>query len=108
MKNLEREVTKMGKKVEEIKEEEKSLAFQLIEQSQKIAKENEGSKKFLIKVFLTIIIILLLIVFGETYLFVHYINQFDFETETTEVDAGNGTTTYVEDSKTGDINYGKN
>ena len=40
--------------------------------------------------------------------FAVYENQFNAYTETTDIDSGNGIATYLKDSQSGDIDYGKN
>lgn len=56
-----------------------------------------------------IAIVELVIIIATTGIFVWYINQPIEEIETTTVDSGeNGIATYLENSESGDINYGEN
>lgn len=55
-----------------------------------------------------IIVVLILVILAMIIGFFIYENQFEEITEQTTVDAGeDGIATYLEDSESGDINYGK-
>lgn len=94
---LREKVNNMKKQIDKVRQEEKSLAYELLEDSKK-----QNKRSFIL------IMILIIILFLSNMGWLFYINQFDFTTEYTDVDNGNGVTTYLENSQSGDISYGEN
>lgn len=88
------ELKKMQKQVGNIEEEQHSLAYELLMECRKKAKRD-----FLI------IILLVIILFASNAMWLWYMNQFDYTSEETTIDSGNGIATYLENSESGDINY---
>ena len=74
------------------------------------AMEMLQDKKRTIRYMFIIILILILALVGTNIGWFLYESQFETlqETETTTIDSGNGIATYLENSKSGDINYGEN
>jgi len=74
------------------------------------AMEMLQDKKRTIRYMFVIILILILALVGTNIGWFLYESQFETvqETETTAIDSGNGIATYLENSKSGDINYGEN
>ena len=74
------------------------------------AMEMLQDKKRTIRYMFIIILILILALVGTNIGWFLYESQFETvqETETTSIDSGNGIATYLENSKSGDINYGEN
>lgn len=91
------EIENMKKQVNDINEEQHSLAYELLQDAKKRSKRDFIEK---------IILIVVLIISNIAWLI--YINQFDFSTEYTDVDSGNGIATVMQNSESGDINYGEN
>lgn len=91
------EIENMKKQVKDINEEQHSLAYELLQDAKKISKRDFIEK---------IILIAVLLISNIAWLI--YINQFDFGTEYTDVDSGNGIATVMQNSESGDINYGEN
>ena len=76
--------------------ESDTLALEMLKELKK-----SGQKKFII------IIILIIALIGSNLAWLFYQSQFEEVSELTSVDGGNGTATYLENSESGDINYGK-
>lgn len=74
------------------------------------AMEMLQDKKRTIRYMFVIILILIIALVGTNIGWFLYESQFETvqETETTTIDSGNGIATYLENSKSGDINYGEN
>lgn len=100
MKSIKEEVENMKKEVEEISKEEKSLAYEILE-------DTKREKKYIFKGLIAVIIILIVLLFGSNLAWLIYINQFDFTSDTVDIDSGNGMATYLEESNAGDITYNK-
>lgn len=98
MKELKKEVMEMEHQIEEIKQEEKSLAYILLEDLKKTNK-----RIFVICIIEAIIIMSMFIGF------LIYESQFQtiVEGETTTIESGNGIATYLENSESGEIIYGE-
>lgn len=98
MNELKKEVMEMEHQIEEIKQEEKSLAYLLLEDLKKTNK-----RIFVICIIEAIIIISMFIGF------LIYESQFEtiVEGETTTIESGNGIATYLENSESGEIIYGE-
>lgn len=98
MNELKKEVMEMEHQIEEIKQEEKSLAYLLLEDLKKTNK-----RIFVICIIEAIIIISMFIGF------LIYQSQFEtiVEGETTTIESGNGIATYLENSESGEIIYGE-
>lgn len=98
MKELKKEVLEMEHQIEEIKQEEKSLAYILLEDLKKTNK-----RIFVICIIEAIIIMSMFIGF------LIYESQFQtiVEGETTTIESGNGIATYLENSESGEIIYGE-
>lgn len=98
MKELKKEVLEMEHQIEEIKQEEKSLAYILLEDLKKTNK-----RIFIICIIEAIIIMSMFIGF------LIYESQFQtiVEGETTTIESGNGIATYLENSESGEIIYGE-
>ena len=98
MKELKKEVLEMEHQIEEIKQEEKSLAYLLLEDLKKTNK-----RIFVICIIEAIIIMSMFVGF--------LIFELQFETivegETTTIESGNGIATYLENSESGEIIYGE-
>lgn len=94
---FEQELDKMKKQVGNIENEHHSLAYELI-----IECKNKSKRDFFIILFLVVV------VFASNAMWLWYFNQFDYTGEETTVDTDNGTATYLENSESGDINYGEN
>ena len=77
--------------------EEKSLAMEMLQELKKANKRN-----------FAIIVILLVALVGSNIAWLVYESQYEVVAETTTVDAGDGTATYLENSNSGDITYGEN
>ena len=96
MNNLE----KVQEKLDEvqIKVEQNTLALEMLRELKKSAQ-----RKFII------IVILIIALIGTNVGWLIYNSQFEIvaDTEETIVDGGNGVATYLENSNSGDINYGK-
>lgn len=95
--NFKEEIDKMKKEIKETSDSSKSL-FREILHDYKIA----NKRIFIICIIETITIIGMIIGFAV------YESQFNAYTETTDIDSGNGIATYLKDSQSGDIDYGKN
>ena len=89
------ELKKMQKQVGNIKEEQHSLAYELLIECRKKAKRD-----------FCVILILTIMLFASNMIWLWYTNQFDYTSEETTIDSGNGIATYLENSESGDINYG--
>lgn len=98
MNELKKEVMEMEHQIEEIKQEEKSLAYLLLEDLKKTNK-----RIFVICIIEAIIIISMFVGF------LIYQSQFEtiVEGETTTIESGNGIATYLENSESGEIIYGE-
>lgn len=98
MNELKKEVLEMEHQIEEIKQEEKSLAYILLEDLKKTNK-----RIFVICIIEAIIIISMFVGF------LIYESQFEtvLEGESTTIESGNGIATYLENSESGEIIYGK-
>lgn len=96
MDNLEKVEKKLNKVQKQF--EENTLAFEMLRELKKSAK-----RKFII------IVILIIALIGTNVGWLMYNSQFEVvaDTEETIVDGGNGMATYLENSSSGDINYGK-
>ena len=92
---------KVQEKLEKVEErvEENTLAMEMLKELKR-----SGTRKFVI------IVILIIALIGTNIGWLLYESQFETvqETETTTIDSGNGIATYLENSKSGDINYGEN
>lgn len=77
--------------------EEKSIAMEMLQEFKKANKRN-----------FAIIVILLITLVGSNIAWLVYESRFETVVETTTVDAGDGTATYLENSNSGDITYGEN
>ena len=77
--------------------EEKSLALEMLQEMKAQSKRKD-------KIIIVLIAVIVLMIVG----FFIYESQFETISDETIVDAGNGIATYLENSESGDINYGKN
>lgn len=93
---FEQELDKMKKQVGNIENEHHSLAYELLIECRKKAKRD-----------FFVILVLAIMLFGSNMIWLWFLNQYDFAGEETTIDSENGTATYLENSKSGDINYGK-
>lgn len=89
---FEQELDKMKKQVGNIKEEQHSLAYELILECKKKAKRD-----------FVVILVLAIMLFGSNMIWLYFLNQYDFAGEETTIDSGNGTATYLENSESGDM-----
>lgn len=96
--NLKDRVIEMKEEVENLRKEcvENTLAMDLLKE---LKMQNKRQH-------ITIIVLICVIVAMIIGFFV-YENQFQTVSEETTVDGGNGTATYLENSNSGDINYGE-
>lgn len=92
-------VVEMKEELEEIKKtnQENSLATEML-------RELKAQNKRQHITILVLIGVIIAMVIG----FIVYESQFQTISEETTVDGGNGTATYLENSNSGDINYGEN
>lgn len=90
------ELKKMQKQVGNIEEEQHSLAYELLIECRKKSKRD-----------FCVILTLTIMLFVSNMIWLWFLNQYDFTGEETTIDSGNGTATYLENSESGDINYGK-
>lgn len=88
------DLTNIEKKIENITEEHHSLAYEMILDCKKNT--------------FFIISLLIIVLFLSNMAWLWYFSQYDFNSEETTIDGGNGTATYLENSESGDINYGEN
>ena len=92
---------KIEQKLDEVQEkfDNSTLAMEMLRELKRA-----GTRKFII------IVILILALVGTNLAWLIRENSFEtvMETEETTVDGGNGIATYLENSKSGDINYGEN
>lgn len=97
--SLRDKVVEMKEELEEVKKmsQENSLATEML-------RELKAQNK---RQHITIIVLITVVVAMIIGFFV-FANQFELVGEETTVDAGNGTATYLENSNSGDINYGEN
>ena len=97
--DLKDRVVEMKEEVENLKKEviEKSLAIDLLKE---LKMQNKRQH-------ITIIILICVIIVMTVGFFI-YEQQFETIAEETTVDGGNGNATYLQNSNTGDINYGEN
>lgn len=75
---------------------EKSLAMEMLEELKRANKRN-----------FAIIVVLIIVFVGSNIGWLIYESQYEVVGETTTVDAGDGVATYLENSNSGDINYGE-
>lgn len=80
-----------------------SFAYEVIQEMKRKGRREHQEKVFLIKAL--IVAVIALVVSNIAWLI--FFNQFDMNGEVTSVDGGNGIATYLENSESGDINYGK-
>lgn len=98
----------LKEEVEELKGSVENMEKQVHEQSlalEMLAELKKSSKRWFV-----ISIILLVALVGTNVAWFIYESSFEtvYEGETTTVDGGNGVATYLENSNSGDINYGEN
>ena len=67
-----------------------------------------ASYKKIILSLIGVILFLIIAIIGMVGFYFWHESQFETVSEETIVDGGNGTATYLENSKAGDINYGEN
>ena len=94
--------------IEELKGSVENMEKQVHEQSlalEMLAELKKSSKRWFV-----VSIILLIALVGTNVAWLIYESSFEtvYEGETTTVDGGNGVATYLENSNSGDINYGEN
>lgn len=96
--NLKNRVVEMKEEVNNLRKEcfENTLALDLLKEL-----KTQNKRQHII------IIILICVIVSMILGFFLYMNQFEVVTEETTVDGGNGTATYLENSNSGDINYGE-
>lgn len=98
----------LKEEVEELKGSVENMEKQVHEQSlalEMLAELKKSSKRWFL-----VSIILLIALVGTNVAWLIYESSFEtvYEGETTTVDGGNGVATYLENSNSGDINYGEN
>lgn len=98
----------LKEEVEELKGSVENMEKQVHEQSlalEMLAELKKSSKRWFL-----VSIILLIALVGTNVAWFIYESSFEtvYEGETTTVDGGNGVATYLENSNSGDINYGEN
>ena len=96
--DIERKINKVDEKLEE-----NTFALEIMRE-QKLSNRRKDI------IHLIIIILLIIAVVGTNLAWLIHENNFEtiMETDETTLDAGNGIATYLENSKSGDINYGEN
>lgn len=104
--DLKDRVVEMKEEVESLRNEinEKSLAMDLLKELKAQNKRQHITNIILICVIIILICVIVSMIIG----FFIYEQQFETVSEETTVDGGNGTATYLQNSNTGDINYGEN
>ena len=97
----------LKEEVEELKGSVENMEKQVHEQS--LALEMLSELKKTTKRWFLVSIILLIALVGTNVAWLIYESSFEtvYEGETTTVDGGNGVATYLENSNSGDINYGE-
>ena len=98
----------LREELEELKGSVKDMEKQVHEQSlalEMLSELKKSSKRWFV---ISIVLLIALVISNVGWLI--YESSFDtvIEGETTTVDGGNGVATYLENSNSGDINYGKN
>lgn len=73
-----------------------SLAYELLQESKK-----KSQRDYIV------ILVLVIALFLSNIGWLIFFNQFEFTGNTTTLDSGNGIATFLENSESGDINYGK-
>lgn len=98
----------LKEEIQDLKGSIKDMEKQVQEQS--LALEMMSELKKSTKRWFVISIILLVALVATNVAWLIYNSQFDtvVEGDTTTIDSGEGITTYLEDSNSGDINYGEN
>ena len=98
----------LKEEIEDLKGSVKDMEKQVHEQS--LALEILSELKKSSKRWFLVSIILLITLVGTNVAWLIYESSFDtvYEGETTTVDGGNGVATYLENSNSGNINYGEN
>ena len=98
----------LKEEVEELKGSVENMEKQVHEQS--LALEMLSELKKTTRRWFVVSIILLIALVGTNVAWLIYESSFEtvYEGETTTVDGGNGNATYLENSNSGDINYGEN
>jgi len=96
--NLRDRVIEMKEEVENLRKEcfENTLAMDLLKELKK-----QNKRQHILNIVLICVIVAMIIGFCV------YETQFETVSEQTTVDGGNGTATYLENSNSGDINYGE-
>ena len=95
--DIKKDLKNMENEVKEIAYEEKSLAMELLEMQKK-----QNKRLFIL------LVILIIALVGSNMVWLYVFNSYDYTSEETIVDGEDGTATYLEDSSSGDINYGEN
>ena len=98
----------LKEEIEELKGSVENMEKQVHDQSlalEMLAELKKSSKRWFL-----VSIILLIALVGTNVAWLIYESSFEtvYEGETTTVDGGNGVATYLENSNSGDINYGEN
>ena len=108
MKQLKEDISEAKEEIEELKESVENMGKEVKEQT--LALEMLSELKKTTKRWFVVSIILLIALVGTNVAWLIYESSFDtvIEGETTTVDGGNGVATYLENSNSGDINYGEN
>lgn len=98
LEKVEKKLNKVQKKFDD-----STLAMEML-------REMKESNKRKDKIYCTIILFLITVIALLVGFYFWHENQFEtvIETEETTVDGGNGVATYLENSESGDINYGEN
>ena len=98
----------LREELEELKGSVKDMEKQVHEQSLALEMLSELKKSSIRWFVISIVLLIALVISNVGWLI--YESSFDtvIEGETTTVDGGNGVATYLENSNSGDINYGEN
>lgn len=98
----------LKEEIEELKGSVKDMEKQVHEQSLALEMLSELKKSSIRWFVISIVLLIALVISNVGWLI--YESSFDtvIEGETTTVDGGNGVATYLENSNSGDINYGEN
>ena len=98
----------LKEEVEELKGSVENMEKQVHEQSlalEMLAELKKSSKRWFV---ISIVLLVALVVSNIGWLIYESSFETVYEGETTTVDGGNGVATYLENSNSGDINYGEN
>lgn len=98
----------LKEEIEELKGSVKDMEKQVHEQSLALEMLSELKKSSIRWFVISIVLLIALVISNVSWLIYESSFETVYEGETTTVDGGNGVATYLENSNSGDINYGEN